>query len=342
MNYTEYRQNITVQYCFPDNNSSCRKEIYTGPMNIFLLVFLLCISVCTVVLNLLVIISISHFKQLHTPTNLLILSLAVADLLLGLIFMPVKMMRLIDSCWYLGKMACCVLPVINAVLSSASLCSLVFIAADRYIAVCDPLLYSTRVTVCKTSLFIILGWSLSLFYITMCLYFNDHFLPSQISTRCEGECIVIITYYWVIIDLVVSFVVPCSVILILYSVIFNVARRQAKAIRVVKNAAPNKQGIEVSSSSETKAAKKLGTVIFVYLACWIPFYLSSLSTDSLISVSVIYAVFSWLVLINSSVNPLIYAIFYPWFRKSVCYIVTCRIFQSSSSRLNLFPKQTPR
>ncbi|XP_036451826.1 trace amine-associated receptor 13c-like [Colossoma macropomum] len=339
MNYTDYRQNITVQYCFPDNNSSCRKEIYTGPMNILLLVFLSCVSVCTVFLNLLVIISISHFKQLHTPTNLLILSLAVADFLLGLFVMPVYMMGLVDSCWYLGKMACCVLPVINSLLSSASLCSLVFIAVDRYIAVCDPLLYSTRVTVCKTSLFIILGWSLSLFYITMCLYFNDHFLPSQISTRCDGECVVVIAYSWVIVDLMVSFLAPCSVILILYSIIFNVARRQARTVRAVKNDASNKQGIRVSSSAETKAAKKLGTVIFVYLACWIPFYLSSLPADSLISVSVIYTVFSWLVLINSSVNPLIYAIFYPWFRKSVTFTVTCKIFQSSSSRLNLFPKQ---
>ncbi|XP_036451596.1 trace amine-associated receptor 13c-like [Colossoma macropomum] len=339
MNYTDYRQNITVQYCFPDNNSSCRKEIYTAPMYKFLLVFLSCVSVFTVFLNLLVIISISHFKQLHTPTNLLILSLSVADLLVGLFVMPVNIMQLIDSCWYLGKMACCVLPVINSVLSSASLCSLVFIAVDRYIAICDPLLYSTRVTVCKTSLFIILGWSSSLFYVILYLYFNDHFLPSQISTRCEGECVVVIAYSWVIVDLVVSFVVPCSVILILYSVIFNVARRQAKAVRAVINDASNKQGIKVLSSSETKAAKKLGTVIFVYLACWIPFYLSSLSTDSLIFVSVIYTVFGWLVLINSSVNPLIYAIFYPWFRKSVTFIVKCRIFKSSSSRLNLLPEQ---
>ncbi|MBN3307114.1 TAAR6 protein, partial [Amia calva] len=75
----------------------------------------------TVCGNLLVIISISHFKQLHTPTNLLLLSLAVAGLLMGVTVMP---LCLVSFC--LNHVAC--------------------IATDRYLAVCDPLLYSTKIT----------------------------------------------------------------------------------------------------------------------------------------------------------------------------------------------------
>ncbi|XP_036451442.1 trace amine-associated receptor 13c-like [Colossoma macropomum] len=299
MNNKDYSQNLTVQYCFPDNNSSCRKE-------------------------------------LHTPTNLLILSLAVADFLVGLFVMPVNVMQLKDSCWYLGKVACTVFPLISNLLMSVSLCSLVFIAVDQYIAVCDPLLYSTRVTVCKTSLLIILGWSLSLFYILLYMCFNDHLLQSQISTECYGECVLVLKYSWVMIDLVFSFLTPCSVILVMYSIIFNVARRQAKAVRAVLNAASQQHGTKVSHSSKTKAAKKLGIVIFVYLACWIPFYLSSLTVENVTSSSIVWTVFGWLTVMNSSINPLIYAIFYQWFRTSVKYIVTCRIFENSSSRFNLF------
>ncbi|XP_076877021.1 trace amine-associated receptor 13c-like [Brachyhypopomus gauderio] len=319
---------MTVQYCFPDNNLSCLKEVRTGTGNIFLFTLLSFISVCTVFLNLLVIISISHFKQLHTPTNLLILSLAVADFLVGLVVMPVNIMGMVDNCWYLGNMACIVVLVINNLSTAASLCSLTFIAVDRYIAVNDPLSYSTKITVCKTTVFIISGWFLSILYIFIFLYFNGNLLPSQIMIRCHGECVMYVKYPWMTVDLIVSFVTPSSVILILYSFIFNVARRQAIAMRSVMNSTSNRKVAKVSFTSETKAARTLGIVVCVYLVCWIPYYISSLSVENMSSFSLLWTVFGWLIYINSSMNPLIYAIFYPWFRASVKNILTCRILKS--------------
>ncbi|XP_076876906.1 trace amine-associated receptor 13c-like [Brachyhypopomus gauderio] len=327
---------MTIQYCFPEDNSSCRKEVRTGTGNIFLFTLLSFISVCTVFLNLLVIISISHFKQLHTPTNLLILSLAVADLLVGLILMPVNIMGLIDTCWYLGNMACAAVLLINFFSLAASLCSMMLIAVDRYIAVNDPLSYSTKLTVCKTTIFITFEWTFCLLYAFIFLYFNDNLHPSQNMNRCHGECVMYIKYQWMIVDLIVMFVTPCSIILILYSFIFNVAKQQAIAVRSVLNTTSNTQRTKVSISSETKAAKTLGIVVCVYLFCWIPSYVSNLLVENISSLSLVWNVFGWIAYINSSMNPLIYAIFYPWFRASVKYILTCRMLQSSSSRFNLF------
>ncbi|KAK3549871.1 hypothetical protein QTP86_015488, partial [Hemibagrus guttatus] len=234
MNTTKFKQNLTDEYCFPDNNYSCRKGVQTSSSTFFLFLVLSCISVTTVLLNLLVIISISHFKQLHTPTNLLIMSLAVADLLVGLIVMPVNIMDLRDNCWYLGRTLCSVYPVVNYISVSASAGSLVFIAVDRYIAVNNPLLYSTQITICKTSLFIVLTWSCAILYNTLFYFFNGHLFNPNMFSKCFGECVVVQNYSASMADFFISFIGPCSAMLFLYLRIFKVARYQVKSVNTVE------------------------------------------------------------------------------------------------------------
>ncbi|KAL0183478.1 hypothetical protein M9458_022853, partial [Cirrhinus mrigala] len=128
-----------TQYCFPAINSSCIKGKRSRHEYNIMYVFFSLLSAWTVFLNLLVIISISHFKKLHTPTNLLILSLAVADMLVGLIVIPVEAIKLIETCWYFGNALCGLFIIILGLVLSASLSNLIVIAADRYVAVSHPL-----------------------------------------------------------------------------------------------------------------------------------------------------------------------------------------------------------
>ncbi|XP_021335134.1 trace amine-associated receptor 13c-like [Danio rerio] len=320
-----------TQYCFPDINSSCVKEQHsTNGYIIYLFVSFL--SAWTVFLNLLVIISISHFKKLHTPTNMIVLSLAVADLLIGLIVMPVEAVKLIETCWYFGDTFCGFTLILIGVIPSASLGNLVLIAVDRYAAVCHPLLYPQKITMANMLMSICLSWVYYSTYITTLVIYNRYFDTSHRTDECYGQCLVMMSFSWILTDLFVCFVFPCVLIITLYLRIFYVVHQQVKVINSLMKGGKCVTEGSVKRKSESKAALTLGIIVSVYLLCWIPYYICTLTVNS----STVLSVLTWVLYANSGLNPLVYALFYPWFKKTVKHILTMTICQLASSLVNIF------
>ncbi|XP_065113395.1 trace amine-associated receptor 13c-like [Paramisgurnus dabryanus] len=321
-----------TQYCFPAINSSCIKtKRPTHEYNIMYVFFSL-LSACTVFLNLLVIISISHFKKLHTPTNMFILSLAVSDLLIGLIVMPLEAIKLIETCWYFGDNLCGLYLMFIALLLSASLSHLILIAVDRYVAVCHPLHYPRTITTTKTIMSICICWFCSTAYNTALVSNSRHSDLNKMNV-CYGECIFTISYAWRVTDLIMSFLFPCTVIITLYLRIFYVAHQQVKVINSLLKGGKHIMKGSLKRKSESKAALTLGLIVTVYMLCWIPYFISSLIENTeMISITLVLL---WILYISSAVNPIIYALFYPWFKMSVKYIITLKIFQPASSLVDI-------
>lgn len=113
----------------------------------------------TVFGNLAMIVSISYFKQLHTPTNFLILSMAVTDFLLGFTIMPYSMVRSVENCWYFGLTFCKIHYSFDLMLSITSIFHLCSVAIDRFYAICYPLRYSTKMTIPVIKRLLLLCWS---------------------------------------------------------------------------------------------------------------------------------------------------------------------------------------
>uniref|UniRef100_A0A8C9RY73 G-protein coupled receptors family 1 profile domain-containing protein n=1 Tax=Scleropages formosus TaxID=113540 RepID=A0A8C9RY73_SCLFO len=237
MNVSQTFIKESTHFCYESSNKSCPKHVYSTTVCVPMYVLLGSMILLTVFGNLLVIITIAHFKELHTPTNYLVLSLAVADFLLGAVIMPPSMVRSLETCWYLGNLFCKIHSSTDIMLSTASVLNLSLISIDRYYAVCQPLHYHTKITNSVVLTMIIISWTLSALHGYMMVFMNLNTLGIEDiynqHFNCDGKCFVIISRITSSISstVVVAFFIPALIILILYLKILITARRQACSIQ---------------------------------------------------------------------------------------------------------------
>ncbi|KAM9495270.1 trace amine-associated receptor 13c-like [Clarias gariepinus] len=327
MNLTEYNQSDRCEHF------SCPKRFVSTAVYILLYVCSAAVVLLTVCGNMLVVISVFHFKQLHTPTNTLVLSLAVSDLFIGIFIMPIMLIWTIESCWIFGKDFCTIYWLISGLLN-ISVFTIAQIAVDRYLALSKPFFYINIVSVKITCVVIMFNWYAVIGYSIAALYFSGSF---KNFIMCSGECFLPQNEILSVTDLVLSFIFPLSVIIILYTRIFFIAKKHATAIRELNNhTRPKTQKITSHSmKSERKAAKVLGILVSMFLVCLLPYFICSLLGNvielRLETVQKCLIIFY----LNSAINPIIYAIFYSWFRKCIKLIVTLQIFQTNSTLIKV-------
>uniref|UniRef100_A0A4W6D1Q9 G-protein coupled receptors family 1 profile domain-containing protein n=1 Tax=Lates calcarifer TaxID=8187 RepID=A0A4W6D1Q9_LATCA len=297
-------------------------------MCVLLYIFLVLLSVITICGNFLVIISIIYFKQLHTPTNYLILSLAVADLLVGIVVFPFSMAFSLSSCLYHEGLFCKVRSSCDISLSTCSILNLCCISVDRYYAVCQPLTYRSKINHCVVVIMILVSWGIS------ALIGIGVIIAGLNNEKCEDRCLIDVLMANTI-GPIFSFYLPVIIMLCIYLKIFLVAQRQARSIHNT-NCQSTKSGATVSKM-ERKATKTLATVLGVFLLCWTPFFFCitflPVSNNS-VPVPVIETL-NWLTLSNSMLNPFIYAFFYSWFRSAFRMIISGKIFQGDFANSKL-------
>uniref|UniRef100_A0A8C6V718 G-protein coupled receptors family 1 profile domain-containing protein n=1 Tax=Neogobius melanostomus TaxID=47308 RepID=A0A8C6V718_9GOBI len=278
-------------------------------------------SVVTVCGNLLVIISIVYFKQLHIPTNYLILSLAVADLLLGVVVFPFSMVHTVTSCLYRQNVFCKIRDWFDVTASTCSILTLCCISVDRYYAICHPLTYKTKVTARVAGVMIFVTWSVaSMIGIGVSL-------PGHNQGTCKEMCLV--DLLTTVTGTIFAFYLPAFIMLCIYMKIFVVAQRQRNSIQISKSGGIRK--------TERKSTKTLAIVMGVFLLCMLPYFLC-IDFLPLVSETPPFALveaLNWLRIVNSMLNPFIYGFFYSWFRSACKIILSGQIFTGNFANTKL-------
>ncbi|KAL2077555.1 hypothetical protein ACEWY4_027059 [Coilia grayii] len=188
------------------------------------------LSAVTIVGNLLVIISFRINSHLRTVSNYFLLSLAVADLILGTVSMNLYTTYILIGQWTLGNLACDVWLAVDYVASNASVMNLLAICCDRYLSVTRPLTYRAKRTPKRAAIMIGLAWGVSLvIWAPPILFWEDIVGERKVP---EGECSVQFFYVPVItfVTAIAAFYLPVTIMAVLYWRVYRETKRRSQQL----------------------------------------------------------------------------------------------------------------
>ncbi|KAJ7344879.1 hypothetical protein JRQ81_000829 [Phrynocephalus forsythii] len=186
------------------------------------------LSLITIVGNVLVMISFKVNSQLKTVNNYYLLSLASADLIIGIFSMNLYTSYILIGHWSLGSLACDLWLALDYVASNASVMNLLVISFDRYFSITRPLTYRAKRTPRRAAIMIGLAWLISFILWAPVILCWQYFVGER--TVPPGECQIQFLYEPIITfgTAIAAFYIPVSVMTILYCRIYKETEKRTK------------------------------------------------------------------------------------------------------------------
>ncbi|KAI5626836.1 histamine H2 receptor [Silurus asotus] len=258
-------------------------------------------------------------RRLRSVTNCFIVSLAITDLLLGVLVLPFSTLIEVTGDWPLGAYFCNVYISMDVMLSTASILNLLAISIDRYIAVTVPLRYPTLVLPWHvgTSLAVIWVVSIGVSFVPIHLGWNtvDQTVQNHGKDDPVEDCRFELNPTYVLVDSVATFYLPLVAMCWTYYRVFRIARAQAKRILSIHRACSattmsSLSGVSMLALREHKAAVRLAVVLGAFVVCWFPYFtfftIMGIRKEPDLP-RMAYSVVLWLGYANSTLNPFLYA-----------------------------------
>ena len=324
----------------PTNEQRLINNGHVTPTNVLVGVFLFLLIFLTIVGNILVCLAVFMNKKLRSVSNIFIVSLSLADLLVGTIVMIPAALNEIFQQWILAESFCSVWAGFDVMFSSASVLNVCLISLDRYIAVMSPLRYKVLVTHKRAIGMLAIAWGIAVLasFIPLQTGLHNPDLPSLTNLTLLSDvpqCLFIPSLIYVIIASTVTILLPIIIALILYYRVSKEAKRQACFVGVLITPSNMLLGAKMANKHirepfTRKATITLGIIVGAYVVTWAPFLVTNL-TDAICRCvpPKVFGSFVWLGYCNSLVNPIIYPLFMRDFRKiylsALYHVCPCKV-----------------
>lgn len=304
--------------------------------------------------NTLILASLCRFSCLHTKTNAFVLNLAIADLFLAVFAMPFTLVSSIKYEWIFGNAMCQILGVLNSVFCEASIMTLTFVSLERFIAIVYPLKYEALITPKRVKFVIAFIWLQALLCASSTFIFAKFtYLKFEFICTVDWAHSIAYTLAFTIVFLYVPFLVTA----VLYCVILQTAIKQRRRIEVIKvgeitTAEPGSQrsaknGLNGAkkTAKEHKATVMIAIVVGTFFICWFP---HSIGVFCLLDPKCnfndsFYVLTTWLAMLNSVMNSLIYGLMNRSFRRAFKSVLLCERYVGNADLVtNILQEKSDR
>lgn len=262
------------------------------------------LAMLIVILNSLVLILVIRRKHLRTQANYLLCSLAVSDLLTGLVDVPLYLV-----CNIVRTITPCVLAENFLRMTSVStILHLVAVSVDRFVAMKYALNYRDIVTPIRSHIIKIVIWLSAICVAFVQLVWNN---PTTANLEEDGGDVKFEIPYDIG-NLVLFLAIPLIIMVTLYSVLFY-------DYVVFIRRHPSRQRIQ--TSKERKTVLVFVVMFVVYCACWLPYFLvrlqHNIGDEFFVLPHILEYIFIYLRFVNAVLNPCIYVFGKSDFRKAL-------------------------
>ncbi|XP_025206370.1 5-hydroxytryptamine receptor 2B-like [Melanaphis sacchari] len=163
--------------------------------------------------NILVCLAIAWERRLQNVTNYFLMSLAVTDLMVAVLVMPVGILTLVKGVFPLAPVYCLAWICLDVLFCTASIMHLCTISVDRYLSLRYPMKFGRNKTRRRVILKIVFVWLLS---IAMSLPLSLMYSKDFNSVLVNGSCQIPDPLYKLI-GSIVSFYIPLGVMILTYT-----------------------------------------------------------------------------------------------------------------------------
>ncbi|KAG8450834.1 hypothetical protein GDO86_003197 [Hymenochirus boettgeri] len=282
------------------------------------------IALISVLGNILVIWAVIVNQALRDTTFFFIVSLAVADIAVGALVIPLAILISIglETEFYSCLMVVCIV----LILTQSSILALLAIAVDRYLRVKIPTSYRSVVTARRAGIAITGCWVLSFIVglVPMFGWNNRNNLKEQHNStqrglviKCQFETVISMEYM-VYFNFFLWVLPPLLLMLIIYLEVFHLIQKQLNKKVCSSSKDPHKY-----YGKELKIAKSLALILLLFALSWLPLHTLNCITlfcDTCQTPMIITYIAIFLTHGNSAMNPIVYAFRIEKFQSTFLYI----------------------